>query len=334
MTIDLTVVSAFHDREDAVDLSVGSLARQTCRSFRAVVVDDESRDGTWARLQAHADDRIEVRRQRNRGFTGTMIALCEEADTEFVALHGAGDESLPERLDAQLSFLRAHPNVVAVGCAIENVDEVTGRRWEVRPKVAVRPGPIAGGFGISHGEVMFRRDAYGRVGGYRAAFPLGQASDLFRRMSRLGDFGYVDRVLYRRYLRLDGVSAKPDKVAQRTILAAISSAVHARAVAEDTPVADDLDRWGILLPYFGVPDPGVARSLSGAATMFWSAGDRALGLRLARRSIAEKSTARGWLSLGLIAAGAGPLRAPLLKLAKAASRGEGEFALSRLTDRR
>ena len=195
MTIDVTVVSAFHNREDAVDLSVGSLARQTCRTFRAVVIDDESRDGTWARLQSHASDRIEVRRQRNRGFTATMIALCEEADTEFVALHGAGDESLPERLHAQLAFLRAHPNVVAVGCAIENIDEVTGRHWEVRPKTGVRHGPITGGFGISHGEVMFRRDAYARAGGYRAAFPLGQASDLFRRMSRLGDFGYVDRVL-------------------------------------------------------------------------------------------------------------------------------------------
>lgn len=79
MTIDMTVVSAFQNREDAVDLSVSALARQTCRSFRAVVVDDESRDGTWARLQSHAGDRIEIRRQRNRGFTGTMIALSEEA---------------------------------------------------------------------------------------------------------------------------------------------------------------------------------------------------------------------------------------------------------------
>lgn len=73
---------------------------------------------------------------------------------------------------------------------------------------------------------MFRRDTYTPADGYRAAFPLGQASDLFRRMSRLSDFGYVDRVLYRRFLRLDGVSAKPDKVAQREVLATSSSARH------------------------------------------------------------------------------------------------------------
>ncbi|MGJ3628277.1 hypothetical protein AB5I41_17385 [Sphingomonas sp. MMS24-JH45] len=33
-----------------------------------------------------------------------------------------------------------------------------------------RQGPIAGDLGISHGEIMFRRDAYCRAGGYRDAF--------------------------------------------------------------------------------------------------------------------------------------------------------------------
>lgn len=334
MTADVTVVSVFHDRADAVDLSLRSLLGQTCRSFRAVVVDDGSRDDTFERLRRFDGGPIEVHRQSNRGFTRTMIERCAEADTEFIALHGAGDESLPARLDAQLAFLRAHPEVVAAGCGIENVDEVTGRRWEVRPPAAIRRGPIAGGFGISHGEVMFRREAYLRAGGYREAFALGQASDLFRRLSRIGDFGYVDDVLYRRYLRSDGVSAKPEKVAQREVLAALSTAVHGRALVQvpaDGPIRDELDRWGLLLPYFGAPDRGVARSLAGAATLFWAAGDRRRGLWLARRSVAERPTARGWLALGLVAAGAGPLRKPLLRLARAASRGQGEFALSRLT---
>lgn len=334
MTMDVTVVSAFHNRADAVDLSIGSLAAQTCRTFRAIIVDDESGDDTFERLQRFASDRIEVRRQPNRGLTRTLIELCKEADTEFIALHGAGDESLPERLEAQLAFLRAHPGVVAVGCGIENVDEVTGRRWEVRPPAAIRPGPISGNFGISHGEVMFRRDAYLRAGGYREAFALGQASDLFRRLSRLGDFGYVEDILYRRYLRLDGVSAKPEKVAQREVLAAMSTAVHARALAGGPAresIRDELDRWGLLLPYFGAPDRGVARSLAGAATLFWATGDRKRGLWLARRSLAERPTVRGLLAFGLAGAGVGPFRKPLLRLARSVSRGQGEFSLSRLT---
>ena len=334
MTIDVTVLSAWHNRADGVDHSLASLVAQDCDSFRAIVVDDESRDDTYDRLRTFASDRIEVRRQTNMGFTATMIALCREADTEFIALHGSGDESLPHRITAQRDFLRAHPNVVAVGCGIENVDDVTGRRWEVRPKATIRSGPIAGDFGISHGEIMFRRDAYLRAGGYRLHFTVGQGSDLFRRLSRLGDFGYVDDILYRRYLRLDGISAKVEKVAERNILAAISGLVHAEAVANGGAAAprlrDALDRHGLLLPYMIAPDRRVGLALASASSLFWSAGDRTLALRLARRSLAEKWTTRGWIAWLVALAGAGPLRAPFEKLLARLSRGEGEFDRARL----
>ncbi|MGJ3628276.1 hypothetical protein AB5I41_17380 [Sphingomonas sp. MMS24-JH45] len=104
-------------------------------------------------------------------------------------------------------------------------------------------------------------------------------------------------MLYRRYLMADGVSAKPEKVAQRAVLAAISTAVHRREVAapggggDATRLKDDLDRFGLLLPYMAAPDAAVARALASAAVMYWSAGDRAVAMRLARRSLAERPLA-------------------------------------------
>ncbi|SEN60378.1 Glycosyl transferase family 2 [Sphingomonas gellani] len=339
MAIDITVLSVWHNRAAKVDASIASLADQDYDGFRAIVVDDASRDDTYARLERHRSDRIVVRQQANAGFTRTMMALCAEAETDFIAVHGAGDESLRHRLAAQRAFLLDHPHVVAVGCGIENVDELSGRRWQVMPDATIRPGPISGAFGISHGEVMFRRDAYLRSGGYRDAFTIGQASDLFRRMSRLGDFGYVPEVLYRRYLMADGVSAKADKVAQRTILAAISTAVHRREVSRAgtagveacAVLRDDLDRFGLLLPYLAEPDARIARAIASAAIVYWSAGDRRTGLRLARRSLGEKWSTFAWVVLALVGLGTGPLRAPMLKVARRVSRGEGEFALRRLS---
>ncbi|WP_197054306.1 glycosyltransferase family 2 protein [Sphingomonas sp. 37zxx] len=327
----MTVVSAFYNRQDSVDASVTSLAMQDFPSFRAIIVDDGSRDDTFPALQRHASDRIEVRRQANIGFTRTMIALCAEATSEFIAVHGAGDESFPHRLAAQVAFLRAHPEVVAVGCGIENVDELTGRCWEVRPAKLVRKGPISGDFAISHGEVMFRRDAYLQAGGYRAAFTVGQASDLFRRMSRLGDFGYVDDILYRRYLRLDGVNAKPEQVAKREILAAISIAAHQQALAAgDAGGKDELDQFALLYPYFSNPDATIAKSLARAAVMLWVGGDRAMALRLGRRSLGEHWTVKGCAAFIMVALGTGLLRAPMLKFARGMSQGEGEFDFARI----
>jgi len=335
MAIDITVLSVWHNRAAKVDASIASLAAQEYRGFQAIVVDDGSTDNTYALLERHCSDRILVRRQANTGFTRTMIALCAEAQTEFIAVHGAGDESLPSRLAAQRALLLAHPKVVAVGCGIENVDELSSRRWQVLPDAIMRAGPISGSFGISHGEVMFRRDAYLRAGGYRDVFAIGQASDLFRRMSRIGDFGYVPEVLYRRYLTRDGVNANADSLAKRFVLTAISTAVHQREVARGIVTGqhlqDDLDRLGLLLPYLSEVDASVARALASAALKYWIAGDRRTGLRLIRRSLAEKSSVFAMVVLTLISLGIGPFRTPMLQIAQRFSHGKGEYALGRLS---
>ena len=331
MSHDITVLSIWYNRASKVDASIASLAAQAPADFKAILVDDGSGDDTLAQLRKFASPTIEVRTQANSGFSRTLIGLCAEVESRYIALHGSADESLPGRLAAQKAFLDAHPDVVAVGCGIENVDEVSGRRWNVIPREELRAGPISGSFGISHGEVMFRRDAYLRSGGYRPAFVVGQASDLFRRMSRIGSFGYVRDVLYRRYLTADGVNAKADKIAQRSILAALSTSVHRHAVAAGSAQAqDDLDRYGLLLPYFGIPDRRIARALASAAITFWSAGDRSMARRIARRSLGERLSLSGFLTLAIVTFGVGPARAPALAIARRLSRGEGEAQFGRL----
>lgn len=335
MNVDLTVFSVFHNRESGVDASVATLQNQDYPSFRVILVDDESKDGTYGRLKAFESDRISAIRQPNAGFTQTMINLCASAETEFIALHGSGDQSLPTRFSRQIAFLREHPNVVAVGCGIQNVDEISGRSWDVLPQQTIRRGPIESGFAISHGEILFRRDAYLRSGGYRALFPVGQAGDLFRRLSRVGDFGYVPEVLYRRFLRMDGVSAKPEKLAQRSILAALSVVAHRNALAEGkaagAPVRDDLDRYGLLYPYFAPADRELAIALAMAAVRMGAAGDRSVALRLARNSVAEKVTPRGLVTLALLAGGIGPLAGPARKLLERIDLGKEESSLTRLS---
>ena len=48
-----------------------------------------------------------------------------------------------------------------------------------------------------HGSVMFRREAYVKAGGYRAAFYYAQDWDLWYRLAALGTFAMVGQCLYR-----------------------------------------------------------------------------------------------------------------------------------------
>ena len=53
---------------------------------------------------------------------------------------------------------------------------------------------------------MFRADAYGRVGGYRAAFRYAQDWDLWLRLTEVGQVGYVPDVLYAYRVTPDSIS--------------------------------------------------------------------------------------------------------------------------------
>ena len=67
------------------------------------------------------------------------------------------------------------------------------------------PGALTDG-PTHHGSVMFRRDAYERAGGYRAAFYYGQDFDLWLRLAEIGKFQGIDEVLYTARITPDSIS--------------------------------------------------------------------------------------------------------------------------------
>lgn len=307
-----------------------SLVQQDCgEPFAVIAVDDGSTDHTFDQLSGFARDGVTIRRQSNMGFTATLAGLCAEIDTPFIAIHGAGDESLPGRFRAQLAFLDAHPLVVAVGCGIQNIDELTGDCWDVEPPHPIAEAAGKGEFTISHGELMFRTDAYRRTGGYRPVFRVGQATDLILRLSRQGAIGYAAGVLYRRRLRKDGVNASPAQLAQRDILFALAMTVHAKAQGAKG-ATDDLDRYGLLTPYFLEPDRRVARGLSSAAVKYLMVGQRPIALMLARRSLAERLTLRGVVIWLAVFAAVGPFAEVFTRAVAALSKRTAENSLARL----
>lgn len=323
----ITVITVFHNRAHRVRPSIESLLAQDCEDVRIVAIDDGSRDDTLAELRALSAPNLIVIAQPNRGFTATMAAACAAADTDFIAVHGAGDESLPGRLRAQRDFLLAHLDVVAVGCAIENVEE-GGKGYAIRPAETIRKGPMGAGFGISHGEVMFRRSAYLAAGGYRPFFRVAQATDLFRRMSRIGDFGYVDRLLYRRFLFRDGVNASAAKFAEHELYSAIGHDAFVDALASGSS-ADVIDRHGVLAPYYMPRSKKIAGGLARAAVVYWLQGDNRIARHLARRSLAEKLTLRGAIVAAQLLLSTIGLRDAMQRLAVKTNRGRNEYALSR-----
>lgn len=287
---EVSVVTVFHDRREGVRDSIQSLLDQTHPSFEVVAVDDGSTDGTLAELQAFDDPRLRVVAQPNSGFTVAVDRAVRMSRGRFVAIHGAGDISRPRRIERQAEVLRARPEVGVVGCHVENDDLFGGD-----PKVLASPEGLPFHETLlarnlfTHGEVMFRRELYDRVGGYRHAMTFAQDRDLWLRISRHAGYAIVPEPLYRRRRFAGGVSRDVRKLFRQFYLSdfAVENARIGAATGRDL-----FSRYGDEAPSKKPPTARLAERLVAVGMRFMASGRTEDGWFLVRAAAAEKVTPR------------------------------------------
>lgn len=210
---EVSVVMSVHNGQRYLRAALDSVVAQQGVEFELLVVDDGSCDSTPAILAEYAarDSRMRVLTTEHVGLTRALIKGCEQARGRFIARQDADDLSLPGRLCAQATLLRADARLAFVSCWAEVIgpedeslyfeerpsDVADARDWLVRRRI----GPPG------HGTVMFRADAYRAAGGYRALFRYAQDSDLWVRLAWHGELAYVPQLLYRYRVQPASISA-------------------------------------------------------------------------------------------------------------------------------
>ena len=233
----ISVFSCWHNRTFDLEASVRSILNQEGVDFEYIVIDDASTDGTAEMLAAIDHPRFRLmRNEANIGFVRSARKALALATGGYIAVHGAGDISLPGRLAAQAALLDANPDVVVTGVGVDNVNMTTGKRLRHRTRL-VGSTPLGMQIKYTGGEPMFRRDAYERVGGYRELFYYSQDADLWFRMNEVGRLDTVDEVLYERRIFADGVEGDPMKKVRQAQFASLARhAAAERAAGRPDPV--------------------------------------------------------------------------------------------------
>jgi len=181
----VSVVMSVYNGEKYLREAVDSILGQTFRDFEFIIVDDGSTDHTWTILQSYDDSRIVLlRNQENIGLTRSLNKGLAAARGEYIARMDADDVSLPKRLEKQVAYLDAHPEVGLLGTWVE----IIGERGE-RLSVLRRPvDPLFITWSLLfdnclvHSTVMYRRSLVGKLGGYNPS-RYAQDYDLWSRMS-------------------------------------------------------------------------------------------------------------------------------------------------------
>lgn len=144
--------------------TVRSVLAQTLTDWELVIVDDGSTDGTLALAEQIADPRVRVLSDGvNKGRSVRLNDLHAEARGRYVARMDADDLMFPERLEKQVVYLEAHPEVDLVGGGLISIgleNEIKGLRQT--------PNRVSDPYQILAGEVLYHPTVTGRTAWFRA----------------------------------------------------------------------------------------------------------------------------------------------------------------------
>ena len=133
---------------DAID----SVLAQTVRDLGLLVIDDGSKDDTLAVAEERAkrDPRVRVITQPNAGIAHTLNRGLEMlAGSEWVFLMHADDLMMPNRLERQVAFIEANPDVAVASSLVYYINgagETVGHgRSPFTDPAAVRVAAISRG---------------------------------------------------------------------------------------------------------------------------------------------------------------------------------------------
>ncbi len=178
----VSVVLPVRNGAATVETAIQSILRQTMPHFELIAVDDGSEDETAQILRrlSEQDARVRTLSRPAGGIVAALLAGIEHARADLLGRMDADDWCAPQRLERQMDFLAAQPDVGLVGSLVEfggdrdrqagyaayvdwlnsivTVEEILRNRFVESP--------------LAHPSVLFRRCCLEIGGTYRdGAFP-------------------------------------------------------------------------------------------------------------------------------------------------------------------
>lgn len=135
---------------------IDSILAQTYTDFELLIVDDGSTDSSRDVVRAYADPRIRLL-ENTHDYIGSLNLLLREARGRYVARMDADDLMLPDRLQVQVDYMEAHPEVDILGGGMTYFGDAHGTAL---PQPGGKPLTFSlfmRGCALMHPTVMMRR---------------------------------------------------------------------------------------------------------------------------------------------------------------------------------
>jgi glycosyltransferase involved in cell wall biosynthesis len=192
--------------------TLASIEAQTYRDWEILVWDNGSTDGTLDELRRWVPSRLPGRVIYDNPLSlgNSLAKLVETAQTKLCARIDADDVNYQTRLEQQVAFMRARPEVILVGTDVEFIDDkgsvIAGASTHQQEDAEIR-WLLRWHCAFGHPTVLFRRSAVIAAGNYRDYMPY-EDHDLWLRMALIGEMANLPAVLVKYRWRNASVSGQ------------------------------------------------------------------------------------------------------------------------------
>ncbi len=194
----VSVLMPVYNGERYIAEAMESVFAQTFRDFELLIVEDGSTDNSLSVIQKFNDERLRVlRNDGNKGLMVTRNRAIQESKGRYLAFLDCDDVALPTRMEKQVAYLEAHPEIGLLGSWVQPIDEEgknSGEVWQKDASPEEIPSTLFCDNYFSQSSVMIRREVLS-VGLYREASV--EDYDLWIRIVRVYKTWNLQEVLVR-----------------------------------------------------------------------------------------------------------------------------------------
>lgn len=212
----VSVILPTYNRAYCIERAVDSVLRQTYPHWELLVVDDGSTDHTEEIMAGYtaADERIRYYRQAcNKGVAAARNEGIRQARYDYFAFQDSDDVWHEDKLEKQMRVFEENPDVGLVYSAIQGMRQ-NGTPVRI-PDDAMERQILSGnlyklllqGNVIDAPSVVMQRKCTKRCGGFDETLSCLEDWELFLRISKEYEIGYVDEALVDSDFHNEGVSS-------------------------------------------------------------------------------------------------------------------------------
>jgi glycosyltransferase involved in cell wall biosynthesis len=199
--------------------AMDSILNQTFQNFEFIVINDGSTDSTSAIIESYSDSRIIcLRNEKNCGVAISLNKGLRIARGKYIVRMDSDDLSLPQRIERQVAFMDANPEIGICGSWLKTIGESNEIWSPPRTHDEIYVGMLFT-LNVYHPTVIIRMETISHLQEfYNEDFENIEEQEYWIRLGHLGvKFANIDRVLVKYRLHEKSVNRIYHEIQEKKI---------------------------------------------------------------------------------------------------------------------